>query len=170
MLKGRHTTKTCVCRVSVFDTWQSLVFAMCLTSAHGKDNVIQHLLGSGTRGCTFAVCCPEAHGKDRCSPCAVPCYTANLDDIVRQPTTVSGSPRGTSFAVCRRVGTRRSLGSPCVLYAAHGESPCVPVSPCGFGAAHGKYDFHRVPEELHTAKFLAHGELLVSGSEVQISW
>jgi len=27
-----------------------------------------------------------------------------------------------------------------------------------------------VPEELHTAKFLAHGELLVSGSEVQISW
>jgi hypothetical protein len=38
------------------------------------------------------------------------------------------------------------------------------ISPCGFGAAHGKYDFHRVPKELHTAKFLAHGQLLVSGS------
>ena len=102
-------------------TRQSLVFAVCLTSAHGKDNVVQHLLGSGKRGCIFTVCCPEAHGKDRCSPCAVPWHTANLDGVVRQPTTVSGSPRGTSFAVCRRVGTRRSLGSPCVLYAAHGE-------------------------------------------------
>jgi len=121
VLKGRHTAKTCVCRVSMFGTRQSLVFAVCLTSAHGKDNIVQHLLGSGTRGCTFAVCCPEAHGKDRCSPCAVPWHTANLDGVVRQPTTVSGSPRGTSFAVCRRVGTRRSLGSPCVLYAAHGE-------------------------------------------------
>ena len=90
---------------------------------------------------------------------AVPWHTTNLDGVVRQPTTVSGSPRGTSFAVCLVRGTRRSR-----------ISPCVPVSLCGFGAAHGKYDFYRVPEELHTAKFLAHGELLVSGSEVQISW
>jgi hypothetical protein len=53
------------------------------------------------------------------------------------------------------------------LYAAHGEVVFRRVflfSPCGFGAAHSKYYFHRVPEELHTAKFLAHGELLVSGS------
>ena len=59
--------------------------------------------------------------------------------------------------MCLVRGTRRSR-----------ISPCVPVSPCGFGAAHGKYDFHRVPEELHTAKFLAHGELLVSGSDSQM--
>ena len=115
MLKGRHTAKTCVCRVSVFGTRQNLVFAVCLTSAHGKDNVVQHLLGSGTRGCIFAVCCPEAHGKDRCSPCAVPWHTSNLDGVVRQPTTVSGSPRGTSFAVCRKVGTWRRYSHVCPI-------------------------------------------------------
>ena len=67
----------------------------------------------------------------------------------------SGHTAKYGFVVCLVGGTRRSR-----------ISPCVPVSSCGFGVAHGKYDFHRVPEELHTAKFLAHGELLVSGSAV----
>jgi len=61
-------------------------------------------------------------------------------------------------AVCLVCGTRRIR-----------ISPSVPVSPCGFGAAHGKYDFHRVPEELHTAKFLAHGELLAFGSGTAVA-
>ena len=124
-------------------TRQTLVFAVCLTSAHGKDDVVQHPLGSGTRGYIFAVCCPEAHGKDRCSPCAASWHTANLDGVVRQPTTVSGSARGTSFAVCRRVGTWRSLGSPCVLSAAHSE--------VGFRRA---FLFRRVVLVLRTANLI----------------
>jgi len=155
VLKGQHIAKTCVCRVSVFGTRQSHVFVVCLTSAHGKDNVVQHLLVLGTRGCTFAVCCPEAHGKDRCSPCAVPWHTVNPDGVVRQPTTVSwqrmwtevrrvpksGHTAKYGFVVCLVGGTRRSK-----------LSTCVPFLPCGFDAAHGKCDFHRVPVKLHTAK------------------
>ena len=103
-----HTAKPCVCRVPNVSARQRQRRSTPVRIGHTWLYLRRVL--------------PKAHGKDRCSPCAVPWHTANhLDGVVRQPTTVSGSPRGTSFAVCRRVGTRRSLGSPCVLYAAHGE-------------------------------------------------
>ena len=103
------------------------------------------------------------------SPCAVLRHTAKTN--VRCVLY-----RGTWRILTASYGNQRPLAlahvepaSPCALEWAHDEVcvchvPCVAFSPCGFDAAHGKSDFHRVPERLRTVKFLAHGKLLVSGS------
>ena len=62
-------------------------------------------------------------------------------------------PRGAIFAVCRGLGTRRSLLSPWTLFW-----------PCVLYLTHDKGFLRRVPDDLCTANFQAHGELEKSGS------
>ena len=57
--------------------------------------------------------------------------------------------------------------SPCACGLTHGEergSPCVWCLPCVFLQTHGKSSVCHVPEKMDTAKILAHGELVFSGS------
>ena len=103
-----------------------------------------------------------------------PGHTANFDDIGRRATwryvcrVPNGGtrqnvtaltdrnlwPRGAIFAVCRGLGTRRSLLSPWTLFW-----------PCVLYLTHDKGFLRRVPDGLRTANFQAHGELGKSGSD-----
>ena len=58
------------------------------------------------------------------------------------------------FAVCQKKNTRQTMTLPCAL-----------VLPCVFLSTLGKNHVCRVPVNLHTANYGAHGKIEVSGSE-----
>ena len=82
--KAQHTAKLFLCRVPRSSTWQTLMFTVCLTPAHDKDDDVHGPLGSVNGAMTLPCAAPRHTAKMKVRRVLGCGHTANADGVELQ--------------------------------------------------------------------------------------